>query len=284
MTKDFASPYRALLEGMPASLSVQWERQEIASPGGDYRLLRYLATDGIQLTARCILPKGKKNVPLVLAFHDFTRTVRGWHHLTRYLALGWGVVALQYRSPLVDLTAGVEQGPAGLLWRQYYADALSTARAALQLPEVNPHAVMVVGEGMGGALAACVAAVLPQHVTKCGILNPLPCGIRRVWEMNADAGFYQGIRAWFRGYDPAHDSREQFFSTMEELDCAGFAPLLACRLLLGTSMLNKTTPAAAQTLFFEQANCPKRQLRFPKHDHELINFYENELLKFMLEE
>ena len=48
--------------------------------------------------ARLIEPVGRarvsERVPLCLMFHDIDRPVRGWHHMTRFAALGYAVLAL----------------------------------------------------------------------------------------------------------------------------------------------------------------------------------------------
>lgn len=48
--------------------------------------------------ARLIEPAGRARaselVPLCLMFHDIDRPVRGWHHMTRFAAMGYAVLAL----------------------------------------------------------------------------------------------------------------------------------------------------------------------------------------------
>ena len=48
--------------------------------------------------ARLIEPVGRarvsERVPLCLMFHDIDRPVRGWHHMTRFAAMGYAVLAL----------------------------------------------------------------------------------------------------------------------------------------------------------------------------------------------
>ena len=47
---------------------------------------------------RLIEPVGRarvsERVPLCLMFHDIDRPVRGWHHMTRFAAMGYAVLAL----------------------------------------------------------------------------------------------------------------------------------------------------------------------------------------------
>ena len=58
----------------------------IDTPVAAYRELSFASTDGQEVRARVLLPKAEGPHPLILVFHDMDRGVRGWHHLTRYLA------------------------------------------------------------------------------------------------------------------------------------------------------------------------------------------------------
>ena len=118
------------------------------------------AADGATLSARSIRPVGGKRVPTVLMFHDAGRPVRGWHHMTRFIALGYAVFALENRA---DADAKTQ-----------LADAQAAARAALSLPTTLN--LMTWGEGLGGTLAIAAAAKQPQHVVKCAAQNPLCTG------------------------------------------------------------------------------------------------------------
>lgn len=62
--------------------------------------------------ARLIEPVGRarvsERVPLCLMFHDIDRPVRGWHHMTRFAAMGYAVLALD------DDVAGVDDLQRGI--------------------------------------------------------------------------------------------------------------------------------------------------------------------------
>ena len=93
-------------------------------------------------------------------FHDAGRPVRGWHHMTRFVALGYAVFALENRAEADAQTQ--------------FADAQAAARAALSLPTTLN--LIAWGEGLGGTLAIAAAAKQPQHVVKCAAQNPLCTG------------------------------------------------------------------------------------------------------------
>lgn len=49
---------------------------------------------------------------------------------------------------------------------------------------------------------------------------------------------------------------------------------------MSTGLLDCVSPPSAQFAVFNALDTPKRHLVYPKHGHELNNFFENELLKF----
>ena len=89
----------------PADFAQRWQETAAAlhpavscapvafgNPCGVYERLT-VTFDGRSVTARVIRPAADGVHPLLLMYHDLNRGVRGWHHITRFLALGFGVVA-----------------------------------------------------------------------------------------------------------------------------------------------------------------------------------------------
>lgn len=89
----------------PADFAQRWQETAAAlhpavscapvafgNPCGVYERLT-VTFDGRSVTARVIHPAADGVHPLLLMYHDLNRGVRGWHHITRFLALGFGVVA-----------------------------------------------------------------------------------------------------------------------------------------------------------------------------------------------
>ena len=252
---------------------------EVHNPKGRYQELTFTAVDGARLTARYLCPAAGGRVPTVLAFHDFDRPVRGWHHLTRFLALGYAVLALQNRTAFPDVSKGWRGAPEALELTALFSDALTAAHVALSLPHTDPLRLAVWGDGLGGGLALAVAAMFQENVVKCAVLNPLPANFR----LAAESGsvFYAGIRTHFRFEDARRQDEDAFFQALEYVDCAQFAPMLSCGLLMGTALMDPVSPPAAQQAVYEGASCKKRLLVYPKHAHERVNAFEDELLAFL---
>lgn len=218
---------------------------EFANAYGVYERLT-ITYEGRTVTARVIRPASAGQHPLLLMYHDLNRGVRGWHHMTRFLALGFGTVALEAEPYKGDWLAD----PAQTEFRTRYKDALAVAKAALALPWVDAERVYAFGEGFGGGLALLTACLLPQ-VKRCAVLNPLP-------------GDFAG--AGVAGQD--------------DLDLANFAPLCRAEVLLGSCLMDTYAPPQGQAAIYNRLGGPKQWKMYPKYVHERVNFFENQMLFF----
>lgn len=263
-----------------AERTVQCRQIQFPASCASHFELTFPGTDGTPLHARYIQPAAPSPAPAVLMYHDYGRSVRGWHHMTRFAALGYCVVALENRVPFLDVSAGWRSAPEGLAAAQLYTDAMTAAYVAWTLPGVDSDRLVTWGEGLGGGLAIAVAAMVPG-VIRCAAQNPLPADFRTVWELGCGGGIFAGMSTHFRDLDPAHEEEIAFFAALSYLDCAQFAQYLRCPLLVGTGTMDALSPASAQQAIVDRAAGPKTHLVYPKYEHERINFFENELLKFL---
>lgn len=202
--------------------------------------------DGTELTLRYIRPAPEKPYPTLLMFHDIGRGVRGWHHMTRFIALGYAVAALENRPIAPEWDAAELE--------ERISDALIAARAVQYRTKEQAQHFLTWGEGFGGALAIAVAAVVPG-VERCAALNPAP-------------GDYR--------------ASPTLAALPEELDTLNFASLLSCPLLMGTGLMDEIAPPKAQYAIFNRARGEKIHRVYPCYAHERINFFENELIRYFL--
>ena len=216
----------------------------IDTPLAAYRELSFVSTDGQGVRARVLLPKAEGPHPLILVFHDMDRGVRGWHHLTRFLAPGYAVCHLECRPWAKDVTAGWQDGADGLVLAQLVDDALAMAGIARTLEGVDASRIVTWGEGLGGLLSLACAALVPG-VAKCAAFNPTPADFRGSWEAGASDLAFSGVTRHFREEDPAAERLDEFFGTLGYVDAASFAALLpaGAELLCGCGLMDD--PAAA---------------------------------------
>lgn len=211
-----------------------------------YELLSIRTADGSIVRARTIHPAGKGPYPTVLMFHDQGRGIRGWHHMTRFIAPGYAVIALD-NTVALPLDAVVLE--------QSYMAAFTVAQAVKVLPYFDAKQLTVWGEGFGGGLAIVAAAMLPSDL-RCAVLNPMPA-------------------------DSCEWLSEESKKVWEYYDLVCFASLLKGPLLMGTALMDKISAPNCQYAIYNRATCPKSHFIYPKYEHERINFFENELLKFL---
>ncbi len=123
-------------------------------------------------------------------FHDHGRGIRGWHHMTRFVALGYAVVALENRFIQIDVTADAEAGPDGIAAVKMVSDALTMAQAVRKLPRTDRARLITWGEGLVLVWPSMWPAMIPG-VVKCAALNPVPADFRTAWEQIAMRAFMQ---------------------------------------------------------------------------------------------
>lgn len=270
-------------------------KKSFNNPYADYYDLYFRGIDGALIYAKYICPSHGKKVPTVIQFHDYKQSSKGWHYLTRYIGIGYAVLAMDCRGQggksedkggicgstvCGHLIAGLEDELDQLYYRKVYLDAYLLSKIAFQLPKTSPSEVTTYGVGQGGALAI-TTAVLNPSVSKCVAQAPFLADFKRVWEMDLDLEAYEGIRYYFRWFDPMHLKEDMVFTKLGYLDVVNFAPYLKSSLLVGTGLMDRICPPSTQYAIVNQAMCPKKHVVFAKFSHELINAFEDEYLKFL---
>lgn len=279
MNGNFSSFWQARLALARAPREITVEREPFSNPMAEYMTLSFPSADGKTLRARYIRPLAAEKAPTLLLFHDYTTPVRGWHHMTRYIAAGYAVFAPEARRDLLDPAKGWADAPEGLALAQLYTDALTAAAVAARLEHTLDLSAF--GEGLGGGLALVVSALMPQEIVRCACHNPLPADLPAVVRSGASADFYAGVRTHFRFCDPCQEQLGAFLDAMSFIDLLSFAPNIACPVLMGTSMMDSVARPDTQDALFDALVCPKQRLRYAKHIHERLNHFEEALLCFL---
>ena len=133
---------------------------------------------GYVVHGRLIEPSGRARaselVPLCLMFHDIDRPVRGWHHMTRFAAMGYAVLALDDDVAGADDLQREISSPA-FVERVRWGCAL--AKVARNLDGMDPDRIFAWGEGLGGGVALAVSALDEQGLACTAVANPVPGGL-----------------------------------------------------------------------------------------------------------
>ena len=133
---------------------------------------------GYVVHGRLIEPLGHARasefVPLCLMFHDIDRPVRGWHHMTRFAAMGYAVLALD------DDVAGADDlqwGIASPAFVKRVRWGCALAKVARNLDGMDPDRIFAWGEGLGGGVALAVSALDERGLACTAVANPIPGGL-----------------------------------------------------------------------------------------------------------
>ncbi|WP_373214974.1 acetylxylan esterase [Ruminococcus sp. 5_1_39BFAA] len=287
---------RAWKQVQPLGDTLVLERRKSSQREMEFWNVTIRGLDGLELKGKFIHPVNISHTPLVVQFHDFPGGSRSWMHLSRYAAIGYSVLAMDCRgqgglsnSPYVQkgITAygplfhGLSGKPEEMYLYKLYTDALTAVSAAKKLPGIDPEQLICYGEGQGAALALACAAFEPS-VTKCGLHYPCLCDYRRVWDMDFDKGYYEGLRYYFRWKDSLNEKGDETFAKLDYMDGVNFASYAKTSVLMSICLQDLVSPPSCQFAVYNHLNCPKIDKIYPKHGHELNNFFENEWLKFLL--
>lgn len=127
---------------------------------------------------RLIEPSGcarrSELVPLCLMFHDIDRPVRGWHHMTRFAAMGYAVLALDDE---VIGSSDLQQGITSPAFVERVRWGCALAKVARNLDGMDPDRIFAWGEGLGGGVALAVSALDKCGLACTAVANPLPGGL-----------------------------------------------------------------------------------------------------------
>ena len=127
---------------------------------------------------RLIEPYGRARaselVPLCLMFHDIDRPVRGWHHMTRFAAMGYAVLALD--DEMIG-SSDLQQGITSPAFVERVRWGCALAKVARNLDGMDPDRIFAWGEGLGGGVALAVSALDERGLACTAVANPLPGGL-----------------------------------------------------------------------------------------------------------
>lgn len=238
---------------------------ELGNRKAKYQEIWFQGIDDIWIQARYVRPIGMDKVPLVFDFHDEGKPVQGWFHLTRYVALGYAVIAMESRGLPVSNPDTVEVTRL-LRYHRTFMDAYILSRIMEKLVGIDANHMAAFGRGYGGAVAMALSVLRPD-IKKCSMEYPNLCCVQ------------ENIRIQFDGDDGQR--QEDACGMLEYIDMLNFAPFVKAEVLMGTAMLNQVASPDSQKKVFDRLTCKKRQVLFPRHEHELINFFEDENLRFL---
>lgn len=258
--------------------------------------LTFTSAKGARIYAKFLRPKSMEGkVPAVLHFHGLSGCSDSWKNLYSYVSQGYCVASMDCRgqggnSEDVGNTLGTTfttpfvrglDGPAeDLHCRQLFLDTAMLARVIMSLEEVDETRVGVFGGSQGGALSIACAALVPE-IKLCAPTYPYLSDYKRVWNMDLDKGAFDGLRYYFRHFDPRHEREEKIFEKLGYIDIQHLAPRIRATVLMGTGLMDTTCPPSTQFAAFNKITSEKRVVIYPDYGHENLKGHDDIVFDFL---
>lgn len=258
--------------------------------------LRFTSTKGARIYAKYLRPKNVTSPrPAVVHFHGLSGSFGEWMQLLPWVAEGYVVAAMDCRgqgghsedvggAPGTTYTTpfmrGFDGAPEDLYCRDLFLDTVQLTRLVMKDPAVDPARVGVTGNSQGGALTVACAALVPE-VKLCAPVYPYLSDYKRVWEMDLDHGAYEGLKYYFRHFDPAHEREDEIFTKLGYIDIQYLAPRIRAKVEMYTGLRDTTCPPSTQFAAFNKIPSEKNVVIFPDYGHEGIKTLSDRIFHFM---
>ena len=166
--------------------------------------------------------------------------------------------------------------------RKYLTASLDQSLKRMGLDYVDASRVGCYGGSQGGGLSVACAALVPE-IKLCAPTYPYMSDYKRVWEMDLATGAYEGIKYYFRHFDPLHEHEEEIFTKLGYIDIQFLAPRIRAKVLMSTGLMDKTCPASTQFAAYNKMTCEKRMDIYPDYGHEGLKGADDRVFDFLAE-
>lgn len=258
--------------------------------------LRFTSTKGAVIFGKVAVPKNiKGKVPAVLKFHGLGGDGGSYCRLLQYASQGYVVASMDCRGQaglsqdvgvptvgtmLSPFVRGLDGAPENLLCRDLFLDTAMFARIIMGLDYVDETRVGCTGGSQGGALTVACAALVPS-IKLCAPIHPYLSDYKRVWEMDLAKDAYEGLRSFFRHYDPRHEREEEIFTKLGYIDIQNLAPRIRAKVLWATGLMDNICPPSSQFAAYNKLTCEKDIKIYPDYKHESLRGQDDIIFDFM---
>ncbi|MEG0365859.1 MAG: alpha/beta fold hydrolase [Coprobacillus sp.] len=269
---------------------------DISYPSCQFLDLYFKGIRGETLYAKYIRPHTNKKVPVVMQFHGYPGSSRSWFELAAFAGMGYAVVALDcpgqggksqdsggYVGTTVSghLVAGLDGPAKDMYYVKLYQNIRILMNIVKQLEGINKDKIYVNGASQGAGLATVCAALHPQDIKKAVILYPFLSDFMQVFNLDADTVAYEGIRYYFRWFDPFGKRKDEIFTKMGYFDVHNFASYIKSEVMFGCSLSDQICPPLTQLAVYNNIHSLKHIHYFPKYGHEEIPMFDDKILDFL---
>ena len=296
---DFDEFWDASLAEMNAiDPKAEFKPYDLPSKVADFYELTFTSTKGARIYAKFAKPKHiEGKAPAILQFHGLSGDSGHWSSLLTYAAEGFvvafmdcrgqggksedvgGTLGTTYSTPF---TRGLDGDPKDLHCRDLFLDTAMLARIVMDLDYVDETRVGVTGGSQGGALTVACAALVPS-IRLCAPVYPYLSDYKRVFDMDLNKGAYEGLKYYFRHFDPTHARENEIFTKLGYIDIQYLAPRIQAKVLMGTGLMDTTCPPSTQFAAFNKITSEKEVVIYPDYGHESLKGHTDRIFRFMSE-
>lgn len=274
----------------------QFIKKDFKSKFADFYDLYFEGTKGAKIYAKFGRPKkidGK--VPAVLLFHGLAGSSWQWTDLLELISQGYvvafmdargqggksedvgGVKGTTYTTPF---TRGLDGDKHDLLMRDMFLDTARLAKIVMGLDYVDENRVGTHGSSQGAALSLACAALVPK-IKKCSAIYPYLSDYKRVWDMDLDKGAYEGLRYYFRCFDPRHEREDEIFERLGYIDVQNLVKRIKAEVLMATGLMDTIAPPSTQFAAYNKITSKKDVIIYPDFGHENLDGQKDIYFEFL---
>ena len=299
---DFDEFWQAGLEEMRSINSqVELIPAEFQASSCDCFDMYFTGVGGARIHAKLLRPSAFSQLhPAVLMFHGYRGNSGDWVSKLPYVYQGFTVAALDCRGQggksvdtsqvsgntlnghiIRGLGDAINGAPEKLLYRQIFLDTAQLAKIVMAMEGVDPNKVGAMGASQGGALAIACASLEPR-IRKAVATYPFLSDYKRVWEMDQAKDAYNGLKEYFRLFDPLHEKEESAFECLGYIDIQNLADRIQADVLWGIGLMDTICPPSSQFATYNKIASSKDMVIYPDFSHELLPGFNDLSFQFML--
>ena len=258
----------------------------------------FTGTKGARIHAKLVKPKSLAGkAPAVLKFHGLSGNAGSFTELVRFAAEGFIVASMDCRGQggcsedmgqphgtthTTQFVRGLDGDPQDLHYRDVFLDTAMLARIVMDMDDVDETRVAARGGSQGGALTIACAALEPRIALALPVY-PYLSDYKRVWEMDLAKGAYEGLRYYFRHFDPRHEREDEIFEKLGYIDIQFLAPRIKAKVVMATGLMDTTCPPSTQFAAFNKITSEKEVLVYPDFGHESLEGHSDLEAKYLFE-
>lgn len=286
----------AIAEMKALDYNAEFIKADFESKGIEYYDLYFTGTKNARLHAKFAKPANiEGKVPAVLMFHGLSGSSCEWSGLIQYASQGYcvafldtrgqagysedvgGVPGTTYSTPFMR---GFDGDKNDLPARENFLDTALLARVIMDLDYVDENRVGATGGSQGGALTVACAALEPR-IKLCAPVYPYLSDYKRVWNMDLAKGAYEGLKYYFRHYDPTHEREDEIFEKLGYIDIQNISKRIKAEVLMFTGLMDTICPPSTQFAMYNNITSKKDVVIYPDYGHEGLKGSSDKIFKFL---